>query len=210
MGGLLAAGSLRELFRDLLTDVTRRQRVALDESTEFYLVNLLSEFVDATKLFSEVDGHAEHEPLALLYHRALQQARDERIRTLRRLGDVSLYRAGFFSPSLRSSAVGPDYYIQMGEAAYGQVARLQSYSRASGTHGPPVSAEVYRELEAKFGRLVEVLEEISARNLVSQGPQGSLHVYEAWTRTGSERLQRVLMDAGVLPTLLPDKGSLPN
>ena len=201
MGGLLAAGSLRELFRDLLTDVTRRQRIALNESTEFYLVNLLSEFVDATKLFSEVDGHSEQEPLALLYHRALQQARDERIRTLRRLGDVSLYRAGFFSPSLRSSAVGPDYYIQMGEAAYGQVAQL---------NGAHASSGVYRELETKFGRLVEVLEEISARNLVSQGPQGSLHVYEAWTRTGSERLQRVLMDAGVLPTLLPDKGGLPN
>ena len=35
-----------------------------------------------------------------------------KIRTLRRLGDVSLYTAGFFNSSLRDRAVGPDYYVQ--------------------------------------------------------------------------------------------------
>jgi hypothetical protein len=127
----------------------------------------------------------------------LQQERDQRIRTLRRLGDVSLYRAGFFAPALRGSGVGPDYYIQMGGAAYGQVADLSTATAFT---------SVYRELEAKFRPLVDVLEEISARGLASHGAQGVLHVYETWSRTGSERLERVLVEVG----LVAPKGGLPN
>src|SRR4051794_10339953 len=123
MSGLIAAASLKEFFRSLLGEVIDKQRLTITEVTEFYLVNLLSEFVASEKLFTRDDeGRADQEPLALLYHRAQQQEREARIQTLRRLGDVSLYRAGFFSSSLRDSAVGPDYYIDMGGAAYGQVA----------------------------------------------------------------------------------------
>ncbi len=119
MSELVAIPSLREFFKHLLDEVIARQRVVIAELTEFYLVNLLSEFAAADKLFAqEEDGRKEHEALAILYHRALQQDREERIRTLRRLGDVSLYRAGFFSGSLQASVVGPDYFIQMGGAAY--------------------------------------------------------------------------------------------
>ncbi|RKH20954.1 hypothetical protein D7Y13_25385 [Corallococcus praedator] len=199
MSGLLtSSSSLKEFFRELLLEVTTRQRVALNESTEFYLVNLLAEFAASDKLFSrDAEGRREHEPLAELYHRALQQERDERIRTLRRLGDVSLYKVGFFSGALQQGMVGPDYYIQMGGAAYGQVAELVP---AGGFTG------VYRELCDKFRSLVEVLEEISARGLVSAGPAGALRVYESWVRTGSDRLERVLVDAGWVPR----KGPLAN
>lgn len=190
MSGLVATASLRDFFRTLVEDVMRQHPVAVGETTEFYLVNLLSEFASTERLFTEqTEGGKDHEPLAVLYHRALQQERDEQIRTLRRLGDVSLYKAGFFSESLRSSPVGPDYYIQMGSASYGQVASL---SAGSGF------AAVYRELEEKFRALVKVLEEISARALAAAGPQGALKVYESWVRTGSERLERVLVDAGLV------------
>src|SRR4051794_38828679 len=125
MAGLVAASSLREFFRHLLTEVTHRQRLEIQETTEFYLVNLLADFADSGKLFQE------DQPLAILYHRALTETREARVRTLRRLGDVSLYRAGFFSPSLRESGVGSDYYIQMGGAAYGQLASLSGHSSFS-------------------------------------------------------------------------------
>ena len=197
MSGLVASSSLKEFFKALLDEVIARQRVVLAEFTEFYVVNLLAEFAATDKLFSqEEDGRKEHEPLAVLYHRALQQEREERIRTLRRLGDVSLYRAGFFSGSLQNGLVGPDYYIQMGGAAYGQVAQL------SPTAG---FASVYRELCDKFRALVDVLEEISARGMVSNGPQGALKVYESWVRTGNDKLERVLVDAGmVVPKGMPN------
>ncbi len=197
MSQLVTTPSLKEFFRSLLEEVIQKQRVAIAEGTEFYLVNLLSEFASADHLFSEgKDGRKEQEPLAMLYHRSLQQQREERIRTLRRLGDVSLYQAGFFSGALREGPVGQDYYIQMGGAAYGQVADL---APASGF------AAVYRELCAKFRAVVDVLEEISARGLVKSGSSGALKVYESWVRTGSDRLERVLVDAGiVVPRGLPN------
>lgn len=190
MSELVATPSLKEFFKALLDEVIARQRVVLAEFTEFYVVNLLTEFTSADKLFSqEEDGRKDQEPLALLYHRALLQDREERIRTLRRLGDVSLYRAGFFSSSLQNGLVGPDYYIQMGGAAYGQVADLSPTT---------AFASVYRELCDKFRALVDVLEEIAARGMVRTGPQGALKVYESWTRTGSDKLERVLVDAGMV------------
>lgn len=199
MSELVASLSLKEFFKSLLDEVIERQRVEIAEVTEFYLVNLLSEFAVTDKLFSrEEDGRKEHEPLAVLYHQALLQERTERIKTLRRLGDVSLYTAGFFSGALQSGLVGPDYYIQMGGTAYGQVAAL---APAAGF------AQVYRELQDKFRALVEVLEEISARGMVQAGPSGALKVYESWVRTGSDRLERVLVDAGMVPR---PKGQLPS
>jgi len=189
---LVAGGSLREFFKGLLDEVLTRHHIEIADTTEFYVVNLLSEFAFSDNLFTEEqDGRKDDAPLALLYGRALQQERTERIRTLRKLGDVSLYKAGFFSQALRErSAVGPDYYIQMGGAAYAQVADL---SPAGGF------AAVYRELCRKFRAMVQVLEEIAARGMVANGPAGALKVYESWVRTGSDRLERVLVDAGLIP-----------
>jgi hypothetical protein len=182
------SASLKEFFRALLLEVSGHQHLRLGEGTEFYVANLLTEFAAADRLFGR-DGEGE-EPLAVLYHRALQAEREERIRMLRRLGDVSLYTAGFFSDSLRERVVGPDYYIQMGGTAYGQVASLA---------GGSGFAEVYRELCAKFRALVEVLEEIAARGLVQGGASGALRVYDSWARTGNGRLERVLVDVGLMP-----------
>lgn len=191
MSQLVLNGSLKEFFKLLVGEVVRRQRVSLEEVTEFYVVNLLAEYAEAEKLFTqESEGRRETEPLALLYHRALQQDRDEKIRTLRRLGDVSLYTAGFFQQSLRDRVVGADYYMQMGRTAYGAVAELA---------GATAFASVYQELHSKFSAVVEVLEEIAARGLCASGPQGQMQVFESWTRTGNERLQNVLIDAGMLP-----------
>jgi hypothetical protein len=190
MSDLVPATSLREFFKALLLQATAHQHVELADVTEFYVVNLLAEFAAVEKLFSETeDGRKGVEPLAVLYYRALQQEREEKIRTLRRLGDLSLYRVGFFSSSLRSTATGPDYYIQMGGSAYRQVAGL--------AHGGAF-AVVYTELWQKFRALVEVFEEIAARGMVSNGASGALKVYESWLRTGSDRLERILVDAGMV------------
>lgn len=191
MSQLVQSGSLKEFFKLLVGEVVRRQKVTLEEVTEFYVVNLLSEYAMAEKLFTEqVDGRRETEPLALMYHKALQQDRQERIRTLRRLGDVSLYTAGFFQQSLRDRPVGAEYYVQMGRTAYGAIADM------SGTSG---FTAVYQELQHKFLAVVEVLEEISARSLASSGPAGQMKVFETWSRSGSGRLESVLIDVGLLP-----------
>jgi len=190
MSTLVLGSSLKDFFKLLLDDATSRQKLTLNEFTEQYLANLLAEFAASENLFGQnEEGKRDHEPLAVLYHRALQEEREQRIRTLRRLGDVSLYKAGFFSDALRDTPVGPDYYIQMGGNAYGQVASLAGRSGFSA---------VYQELHDKFRALVDVLEEIAARGLVAGGAVGTLKVYETWTRTRNGRLEKVLVDAGML------------
>jgi hypothetical protein len=194
---LVESASLKEFFKSLLDEVIAKHGLQVADGTEFYLVNLLSEFAAAERLFpDEEEGRKDHEPLAVMYHRAQQQGREEQIRTLRRLGDVSLYKAGFFAEALRGSVVGLDYYVKMGGAAYGQVANLT----------PSAFSEIYRELCFKFRSLTEVLEGIAAQGLVRNGPSGMLKVYESWARTGSGQLERVLVDAGVFPP----KSTLPN
>jgi hypothetical protein len=188
MSSLVLGSSLKEFFRLVVGEAVRRQKVTLAEVTEFYLVNLLSEFAEAEKLFGS-------EPLAVLYHKALQQEREEKIRTLRRLGDLSLYTAGFFKESLKDRVVGPDYYIQMGGSAYAQVAQLSAASSF---------AAVYWELHQKFSALTEVLEEIAARGQCATA-QGQVRVFEAFNDRKDEHLERVLVDVGLLP-----KGTLPN
>ncbi|MBL8923823.1 MAG: hypothetical protein JNJ54_33515 [Myxococcaceae bacterium] len=191
MSQLVLSGSLKEFFKLLLEEVIQRQRVSLAEVTEFYVVNLLSEFAAAEKLFTqELDGRKEAEPLALLYTRALQQDRDQRIRTLRQLGDQSLYTAGFFQQSLADRVVGPDYYMQMGRKAYAAIVDLAPSSAFS---------HVYMELDQKFTTLVEVLKEIAARGQVASGPAGQMQVFEAWAKSGDQHLESVLIDAGLLP-----------
>ena len=190
---LVIGSSLKEFFKQLVGQVVSRQKVTIAEVTEFYVVNLLSEYATAEKFFTRLtDGKKDTEPLALLYARALQQDRDEKIQTLRKLGDVSLYTAGFFRPALEDRVVGPKYYEQMGRTAYGAVAELTGHSFAG----------VYEELCQKFGALVEVLEEIAARGLCAQGPQGQVKVFEAWSRSGNGRLEEVLVDVGLMPKVL--------
>jgi len=198
MSQLVLGGSLKEFFKLLVEDVVKRQRVSLEEVTEFYVVNLLAEYATAEKLFTkETDGRREMEALAVLYHRALQQDRDEKIRTLRQLGDVSLFSAGFFRASLNDRIVGPEYYEQMGRNAYGTIAQLSNASAFSA---------VYHELNQKFSTLVEVLGEIAARGLCASGPQGQVKVFESWSRSGNGRLEAVLVESGVLggTKLLPN------
>ncbi|MBL9038303.1 MAG: hypothetical protein JNG84_07315, partial [Archangium sp.] len=76
MSQLVLGGSLKEFFKLMVEEVVKRQRVSLEEVTEFYVVNLLSEYAAAEKLFDrESDGRREMDALAVMYHRALQQDR---------------------------------------------------------------------------------------------------------------------------------------
>ncbi len=71
-----------EHFKGLVTEAIKRQNVATDEMTEFYLSSLLASFVEAKRLSTE--------PLAVTYIKALESDRELRGRLLKELGDLSL------------------------------------------------------------------------------------------------------------------------
>src|SRR3954453_11856872 len=94
--------SLKEFFRDALHDALSHQHVAVEDQTEHYVVNLLTRFSDADALYErKPDGatkRAGRKPLVVMLGEALEAPTHEaRCRGLQRLGDVSLFIAGFSS-----------------------------------------------------------------------------------------------------------------
>lgn len=191
---ILAAADVRAFFRDEMTTVMESQRLRLAPETEFYLVNLLAEFVRTESLYeTSADGHLDEVPLVFLLKRALESDGRTRIHSLKRLGDTSLVVSGFFSDRLARRLVDVDYYIAMGERAYDGAADLVVGQK-------PMSAlrEIFEELAGNFARVVDCLMEVSERACTT-APRDLVRTYERWRATGSERLARRLTAAGLLP-----------
>jgi hypothetical protein len=189
--------SLKEFFRDALHDALSHQRVAVDDQTEHYVVNLLTLFSDADALFERETGSQEQrtrlKPLALMLGEALDAPTHEaRFRGLQRLGDVSLFIAGFFSAGFARKLVDIDYHIAMGGRAYGTLAENCGAARGR------TLRQVFAELAAKFTPMVDALNEISETSY-QHSDRDRLRLYELWVRTGSERSRSLLRKLGIEP-----------
>jgi hypothetical protein len=169
--------SIEAFFHEVVADALERAQVEATAATEYYLVSLLGAF--ATTPITD-------EPLAFKLARA-QGDPAERVRTLKEVGDTSLYVTGFFGASLdRRGMVDASYYIGLGEAAYRELASRLSMSSIGA---------IYRELAAKFPRFVDVLCEV--RNQVDFTGGDVVKLYEQWRTTRSEWIERRLRALGV-------------
>jgi hypothetical protein len=175
-----------EYFKDLIDGALARQHLRANELTSYYLVNLLCRFMRPDARIAFADD--SHEPLALRLARALESGGIEQRERLRNLGDFSLFTSGFFSDSLRRKAVDVDYYVSMGEYAYGSLSRRDA----------DAFGDVFAELARKFVGFMDVLADVSDRTAL--GSSGDvLRLYEKWLRTGSPRDGQRLVDRGIVP-----------
>ena len=181
---ILREQSPAEYFKELVDAALARQRLQAADLTSYYLVNLLCQFV-RLDVRSQPDIDA---PLALRLARALDSAGSEQRERLRQLGDTSLFVSGFFSDSLQRRAVDVDYYVSMGEYAYGSLSRRDA----------DAFADVFAELSRKFVGFVDVFADISERTALTS-PTDVLRLYEKWLRTGSTRAGQQLADRGIVP-----------
>jgi len=189
--------SLKEFFRDALHDALSHQHVAVEDQTEHYVVNLLTLFSNPDALYERQSDDAAQrsglKPLAMMLGEALEAPTHEaRCRGLQRLGDVSLFIAGFFSAGFARKLVDVDYHIAMGGRAYGTLA--ESVAPARGR----TLREVFAELAAKFVPVVDALNEISESSY-QHSDRDRLRLYELWVKTGSERSRRLLRKLGIEP-----------
>lgn len=192
--GLIRAVSVRDHFSAALDAAARNQDVRLKDVTAVYVVNLLTEFCATSALSAVSDAERHIKPLALIYGEALDAPTvEQRRRTLQHLGDLALFISGIFSDSLGRKSVDVDYYIGMGEAAYG-------YVHDSLRQGPrsAIPGELFAELGRKFSALVDLLSEISEMSGLRSN-SGMLRTYELWQKTGSARALRQLRRAGIVP-----------
>lgn len=190
----IAVMNLREFFHDSLQEALRHQHVAVEDQTEHYLVNVLTTFARSEALYEQTDDGVRLRPLARMLAEAMDATGGEQQRRLlQRLGDVSLFMAGFFAHSFARRLVDIDYHIAMGGRAYGCLADSLR-GRTRGT----VLAAVFAELAGKFQRLVDVLNDVAdmARPATDRD---LLRLYEIWLKTGSPRARRLLSELGVVP-----------
>src|SRR5262249_25277941 len=115
---LLRNESPAEYFKELVETAMDHQQLAVHDFTAFYLVNLLTGFVQLDRTRS-----ANDEPLCARLAVAVQASGSRQRDGLREVGDLSLFISGYFSDSLTRSLVDVDYYIQLGEHAYGCLAK---------------------------------------------------------------------------------------
>ncbi len=177
-----------EHFRDLVTKAIRGQGVETSELVEFYLSNLLAEFIDPKRLSGE--------PLATKFLKALGAEGELRGLMLKELGDLSLFISGFFSDSLKRRLIDVDYYIAMGATSYGHLAA--ETPAIEGNSRSQCFTPLYRELSEKFTRFVDVLNEVSERSRLSTS-RDVLRIYERWLKTGSRHAEAILRELGITP-----------
>src|SRR5271165_2581193 len=154
---LVAVSSLREFFRDAFHEASEHQHLEIDEQAEAYVVNLLTMFSRAEALYEQTAEGLRIKPLAHMLAEALDApSAHARQRALQRLGDVSLFIAGFFARSFARKLIDIDYHIAMGGNAYSSLADTLQRSLA----GRSIAA-TYSQLAHKFQPLVDALNEVS-------------------------------------------------
>jgi hypothetical protein len=168
--------SVDGFFHEVVTDALEAVHLDTSQPTEWYLVSLLGDFTRA---------RLPDQPLAMMLATTGADPA-ERVRTLKEVGDTSLYIAGFFAESLSKKLVDADYYIGIGSRAYSELA-----GRLGGS-----LTDVYRELAGKFPGFVDVLGEIRRR--VDFAGADVVRLYEQWLRSRDEWIERKLASFGVL------------
>ncbi len=175
-----------EFFKDLVDAAISRQQIQAAELTRYYLVDLLCRFVrpDQRIPFGDDSG----KPLALRLGQALESSGLEQRVRLRNLGDFSLFMCGFFPDSFCRRLIDVDYYVSMGEYAYGSLARREH----------DAFGVAFSELAGKFVPFMDVLADVQ-ENSGFRSNQDVLRLYEKWLRTRSVRDGRRLVERGIIP-----------
>ena len=188
---VVPVANLREYFHGALHGALERQHLAVEDQTEHYVVNLLTLFARSEALYEE---QPRLKPLVVMLTEALEApTTSDRHRGLQRLGDVSLFIAGFFSQSFARKLIDIDYHIAMGGRAYSALADGLARTRSR------VLGQVFAELSEKFQPMVDALNDISETSY-QHSDKDILRLYEVWLKTGSKRSFDILKRLGVDPT----------
>jgi hypothetical protein len=193
---VVPVANLREFFRDELHGALEKQQVVVEDQTEYYVVNLLTLFSRSEALYEKTSEGSRLKPLVVMLTEALEApSTEDRNRGLQRLGDVSLFIAGFFAQSFARKLIDIDYHIAMGGRAYATLADTLSRNRGRGR----VLGKVFSELAEKFQPMVDALNEVSETSY-QHTDKDILRLYEIWLKTGSRRCFDLLKRLGVNPT----------
>jgi hypothetical protein len=185
---------VQEYFQNAIRTAIANQQFSASDESVVYLVNLLTAFLRSDRLFDPTPDGLMIRPLATIYGDALAAHTErDKTQTLQRLGDIALFIAGLYAQSLSRCLVDVDYYIAMGENAYGYLAESRRNARKQ-----MVLTQVFDELSERFVGFMEILAEVGENSRLS-GNADILRMYELWLHTGNDRVAKKLHALGIHP-----------
>lgn len=183
-----------EYFQGAVAGAVASLKLKVSEHSQVYLAQLLGQFINVENLYPlDSEGNKAETLTEQLAVALEQETHEQRVVRLRKLGDFSLYVAGFFSDSFNRKLIDVDYYIGMGGAAYESVALMEEKKSKS---------QLFMELSKRFPDFVEVLGQISEEsgfNLAND--KDLLRMYDLYLKTGSDRKAKQLAKAGIVAPL---------
>lgn len=191
---VIAVTSLKAFFHQALHEAAKSQRLDADDTIMAYLTHLLTDYARSDRLFDRTEDGIVRRPLVEIYKQASEaETSGERELALQRMGDLALFVSGILPNSLKRGLVDVDYYIAMGASAYG------SLSNSAGP-GARVRAlrSVFAQLSSHFVDFVDLLTETAEQGQSTHQPD-LIRLHELWSKTGSRRLGRKLVEYGVMP-----------
>lgn len=184
MGRVQTDANVFDYFRAQVREARNQADIGLTEQTELYLAQLLAERTRRP----EGEGPVT---LAELHLHATQGTPAEQASRYRALGDRALYDLGYWPEVVERRIVGPEYYAEMGSAAYARTDLVFKRFFAD-AFGP-----LFRELAEQFRACVAVLERVRA---AASGEDELTRLYNEWAESGSEALaERLRMRGLVVP-----------
>jgi hypothetical protein len=149
--------NLETYFHNTIRDISTEKNVDIKDHTLWYLTNLLTRYSRSDQFFDFRPESGTFTPLAEYYRQAHEAESDhERRLHLQRLGDVAIFVSGLFAPALNKRVVGLNYYISMGESAYGCLADSGGSSARD-----KALCEIFADLARRFSGFVAILSELN-------------------------------------------------
>ena len=116
---------LRLYFKPLVEKAISKQSFNPRIDSQFYLVNLLASAVRTKNIFmpKAIFNGVEYDevPIALQYMSAFESDEYNKTGTMKKIGDYTLFKIGFFPKSFSRKSVKIDYYMRMGSSAYSTI-----------------------------------------------------------------------------------------
>ena len=186
VGPLIARTSPRALFAELVGGALAEVDPRPSPMATSYLIELLDERVRAPE-----PGQGDRETLLVeaLLHARLADG-PERIARLRRLGDRSLFLAGFLGDSQLRGALGRGYCAEVGRSAYAALAAALASCLAERTW-----PHLFEELAERIRDFADVLSEVCDQ-VCPRGSDALEGLYRRYVESGRECDRRRLLRRG--------------
>lgn len=187
MSGVIGQRDVRPYFAEQVRAAIESVELETGSEPVEYLVGLLTDFVMVP------DTPSFDAPLASVLAWALEARPHELADRMRCLGDLALFRCGFFPDDLERRGVNERYAATLGGRAYDTVAMRRARDGA-----------LFAELARRFLDFARVLDEVRERTAL-QTPAELARMYTRYRATGSPRLARRLARHGVLSAARGDR-----